>query len=123
MDANSKTKKSRRGPVALPENEKRSHTVSVRLNESELAWLDEQRSKIRMRRGEYLRFAATGKLPPVVPEINREAWVLLSRSAANLNQIARHFNAGDDPAYHDIVNCLREFRCALIDAGGAKNES
>lgn len=115
-------KRSRRGPVPLSPEEKRNHTVSVRLNPAELEWLDAGRAINGMQRGEYLRVAALGKLPPVVPQVNREAWVKLARAAANLNQIAHRFNVGDDPHYHDVVDALFEFRCSLIGANGGSDE-
>ncbi|WP_223930802.1 hypothetical protein, partial [Aeromonas caviae] len=37
--------------------DKRGHTVSVRLNDAELARLDSQRDAVQMQRGEYLRAA------------------------------------------------------------------
>ena len=88
------TKRRRRGPQPLPAGEKRLHSVSVRLNDAELARLDEQCSSIKMQRGEYLRAAALHRLPPTIPAINREAWTELAREAANLNQIAKHLNQG-----------------------------
>jgi hypothetical protein len=36
-------------------------------------------------------FASMGKLPPTIPEINRDAWSTLARSAANFqNRMAVH---------------------------------
>ena len=84
-------KRSRRGPKPLPTDETRTHCVSVRLNVAELAQLDSQRGE--MQRGEYLRVAALHRLPPVVPEINKNAWVELSRLSANLNQYQASINA------------------------------
>ncbi|MGB9620460.1 MAG: plasmid mobilization relaxosome protein MobC, partial [Armatimonadota bacterium] len=98
------------------------HTVSSRLSLDELRLLDERRSVVRMRRGEYLRTAALSQLPPSIPAINREAWVELSRFGANLNQIARHLNEGQSPSdcaglRDQIAACLRtlaDVRRALI---------
>lgn len=88
-------KRSRRGPKPLPTDETRTHCVSVRLNVVELAQLDSQRGE--MQRGEYLRVAALHRLPSVVPEINKKAWVELSRLSANLNQYQATVNAGIVP--------------------------
>ena len=88
------SKRSRRGPAPLDAADKRGHTVSVRLNGAELEKLDAQRGAVQMQRGEYLRAAALHRLPPTIPEINRKAWGELSRTTANLNQIARHLNEG-----------------------------
>lgn len=105
-------KRRRTGPEPLPAAEKRGHCVSVRLNAAELARLDAVRG--RFQRGEWLRMAALDRLPPTVPEINREAWTDLSRAAGNLNQIARHLNeSGIDDA--DAIRAeLAVFRAMLI---------
>jgi len=88
------SKRRRRGPAPLDAADKRAHTVSVRLNDAELARLDSLREAVRMQRGEYLRAAALHRLPPTIPAVNREQWAELARTAANLNQIARHLNEG-----------------------------
>jgi hypothetical protein len=110
------SKRARRGPDPLPEGEAREWTVSVRLNGDELAQLDAQRAPVRMKRGEYLRAAALHQLPPTIPPLNADAWVELSRSAANLNQLARRANAGDLVDMRELAACLAAFRAALIGA-------
>lgn len=82
------------GPKPLALADKRDHCVSVRLNSAELADLDAARASVRMQRGEYLRSASRGVLPPTIPQINREAWANLARVAANLNQYQTQINAG-----------------------------
>jgi len=67
----------------------------VRLNDAELARLDALREPVHMQRGEYLRAAALHRLPPSIPAVNRQAWVELARTAANLNQLAHRLNAGE----------------------------
>lgn len=86
--------KRKRGPKPVGSAALRSHTVSVRLNSAELDWLDGARASVRMQRGEYLRSASRGVLPPTIPAINREAWASLARVAANLNQYQQAINAG-----------------------------
>ncbi|RYE63621.1 MAG: plasmid mobilization relaxosome protein MobC, partial [Oxalobacteraceae bacterium] len=99
---------------------KREHTVSVRLNVAELAQLDQVRGAVGMQRGEYLRAAALHRLPPTIPALNREAWAGLSRSAANLNQIAHRLNLAEHndkspmPAIGEIAQALGDFRRRLI---------
>jgi hypothetical protein len=88
------SKRRRRGPAPLNAADKRGNTVSVRLNDAELARLDSQRAAVQMQRGEYLRAAALHRLPPTIPAVNREQWAELARTASNLNQIARHLNEG-----------------------------
>lgn len=116
-------KRRRRGPAPLNAAKKRNHTVSVRVNPAELAQLDALREKVSMQRGEYLRAAALHKLPPTIPEINREAWAALARSAANLNQIAHKMNAGELPQVEQIREVLDALRRDLIGMTPKKNES
>ena len=107
-------KRRRYGPKPLPEDERRRHTVSVRLNDDELAQVDARRAKIAMQRGEYLRKAAFDRLPPSIPELNKTAWVELGRLGGNVNQIAHHLNAGDAVPIQEIQALLGELRRALI---------
>jgi hypothetical protein len=101
--------------------------VSVRLNAAELLMLDERRAGLRMQRGEYLRSAALHRLPPTIPEVNREAWSTLARTAANLNQIAHRLNAGDALPLDEVRAALDAFRRDLIgvkhSAEDAEDES
>jgi len=110
------SRRRRRGPVPLDAIDRRGHTVSVRLNDSELARLDSQRDAVQMQRGEYLRAAALHRLPPTIPAVNREAWASLARSAANLNQIARRMNAGDALPLNEVRVMLDAFRRDLTGA-------
>ena len=86
--------KLKRGPKPLALADKRMHSVSVRLNSAELADLDSVRALVRMQRGEYLRSASRGVLPPTIPQINREAWANLAHVAGNLNQYQQRINEG-----------------------------
>lgn len=110
------SKRRRRGPAPLSDREKRVHTVSVRLNDAELAKLDKQRDAVQMQRGEYLRAAALHRLPQTIPDINKESWVSLSRTAANLNQIAHQINAGNMLPLDEIRSVLDDLRRELIGA-------
>ena len=107
---------------------KRRHTVSVRVNAAELAWLDERRGGYR--RGEWLRRAAFGRrLPGGVPEINRDAWQRLSRLVSNLNQHQRAVNEGTVTAsvtpehLEEVRAAVQQIRYELIGQGGADDES
>lgn len=108
-------RKRRHGPAPLPPEVKRDHCVSVRLNVGELAKLDMERGKTP--RGEWLRLAWECALPPApAPELNREAWVELSRAASNLNQLAKRLNEGGEAEAQEILAELAGFRAALIGA-------
>ncbi|ELF5308594.1 ATP-binding protein [Salmonella enterica] len=84
---------SRRGKfhtAKLPPDEIRSHCVSVRLNEEELTILDSKRGQYK--KGEWLRMSSLDKLPPVLPEINREAWIKLGSLSQDLNYLLNHLD-------------------------------
>lgn len=116
------------GPVPLAPADRRDHCVSVRLNSSELDWLDEARAGVKMQRGEYLRHAAAGKLPPTIPAINRGAWLDLAKVIGNLNQRQRQINEGlstDYPAelLTDLSDQVQQLRRQLLGIGGHHDES
>jgi len=69
----------------------RIHCVSVRLNNSELNILDQERKQHA--KGEWLRMCLLNTQPPVVPEINRAAWKMFSEINHRLNEIVNHLNA------------------------------
>lgn len=104
----------RRGPKPKPTAELRTHCVSVRLSAAELEQLDQRRGVLQ--RGEWLRVAALDVLPPSIPELNRDAWEALARSASNLNQLAHRANVGEAPELGEVLVELRTFRTALIGA-------
>ena len=98
--------------MPLSAAEKRGHCVSVRLNRAELAQLDGVRG--RFQRGQWLRMATLGQLPPMVPAVNAQAWAELRRLAANLNQAQLAINRGDgDPHRLELIQDLREAVAAL----------
>lgn len=114
-------RKSKRGRNAL--DDPRTHCVSVRLNKDELSILNSKRCG--MKQGEWLRCAALDKLPPSVPEINKEKWLELSKSAANLNQIARSLHqlrGVNNEELDQIRKDLMGFRAALLGAAASKIE-
>lgn len=88
------TRATRRGKFhtdKLPPDEIRTHCVSVRLNEEELIILDSKRGQYK--KGEWLRMASLNKLPPVLPEINREAWIKLGSLSQDLNHLLNHLDS------------------------------
>lgn len=102
----------RRGPKPKPAAELRTHCVSVRLSAAELEQLDAKRGPLQ--RGEWLRVAALDRLPPIIPELNRQTYSELARSAANLNQLAFRANSGEMPELGELRAALKQFRDALI---------
>ena len=113
------SKRRRRGRRKLDPNDLRSHAVTSRLNKSEFDLLESKCLELNMQMGEFMRTAALHKLAPSIPKTNVEQWVELSRSAANLNQIAHHLNSVEPeliPDISEIRKSLSEFRNALIGA-------
>ncbi|MHB9042542.1 hypothetical protein [Acidithiobacillus sp.] len=104
-------KRSRRGPVSLPADALRQHCVSVRLNAAELALLDESRG--RFQRGEWMRMATFGKLPPSIAEINLKAWTALATVISNLNQFQSAINRGNA---HAIPSGVLEGLCEQVQS-------
>ncbi|EBW2650690.1 ATP-binding protein [Salmonella enterica subsp. enterica serovar Newport] len=74
----------------LPPDEIRTHCVSVRLNEEELSLLNNKRGPYK--KGEWLRMASLNKLPPVLPEINRDAWIMLGKLSQDLHHLLNHLD-------------------------------
>lgn len=74
-----------------PAQSLRIHCVSVRFNKEELDLLNANRGN--KSKGEWLRLTSLDKLPAIVPEINVEAWKLLSDISQKLNQLINHLNA------------------------------
>ncbi|MDI9276308.1 hypothetical protein QMZ65_03685 [Pantoea sp. EABMAA-21] len=68
----------------------RIHCVSVRLNNSELNILDQERKQHA--KGEWLRMCFMKNQPIVVPEINRSAWKTFADINHRLNEIVNHLN-------------------------------
>ncbi|WP_432413838.1 hypothetical protein [Pantoea allii] len=69
----------------LPPNRIRKHTVTVRLNDIELAKVNGSRNQLS--KSCWLRSSALKQLPPTVPEINKEAWQELTGSLQKLNDL------------------------------------
>ncbi|MBC3946232.1 hypothetical protein H8S21_12950 [Erwinia persicina] len=69
----------------LPPNRIRKHTITVRLNDIELAKVNGSRNQLS--KSCWLRSSALQQLPPSVPEINKEAWQELTGSLQKLNDL------------------------------------
>lgn len=87
-------RRSRRGKFhtsRFSPDEVRTHCISVRLNEEELFILNSKRGQYK--KGEWLRMASLNKLPPVLPEINRDAWIMLGSLAQDLHHLLNHLDS------------------------------
>jgi hypothetical protein len=106
--------KSKRRQDKIEPDEVRTYKLRVMLNSAELAFLDSVRG--RHSRAETMRFLLNNERPPQVPELNAGAWVELSKSAANLNQIALKLNTGEFPEIAEIREMLSQLRASLLGA-------
>ena len=97
---------------------KPSYCVSVRLNENELSILEEKRGFYK--KGEWLRMASLNKLPLVLPEINKSAWVELGRLSQDLNRLLTYLDGkspDSDPTMtemHVIKRQVQTLRTLLL---------
>ena len=99
------------------QSERRQHRIGTRLTDAEVELVDARRGSVS--RGEWLRRAALGRPPRVIPEINREVWSELARIGGNLNQIARKLNQAGYATEADARAARAEIdrlRAALIGA-------
>ncbi|WP_141008364.1 hypothetical protein [Escherichia coli] len=104
----------------LIRNHLRIHCISVRLNNEELQILNLKRGD--KSKGEWLRMAFLHKFPSIIPEINVEAWKVLSDISQKLNRIATHIDSKskDNQLTHTelfaVKRQLQELRQYLLNA-------
>lgn len=125
MNDQAEEKKRKRGPEPKPPEEVRTNRISLRVNDHELAEIKKKAGTDNPKQvADYIRKASLGKrMPSRIPEINREAWASLSRSASNLNQIARALNSEQAVDAEAIRRQLDDFRLALIGVKGGGDEN
>jgi hypothetical protein len=99
--------------------------LATRVTRADAATIAKRAAEAGLSKAEFLRQAAlASKVQPaiVIPTINKDQWVEMSRQASNLHQIAAHLNAGGAtsggiPELLD-KNCrlLADVRAGLIGA-------
>ena len=97
------------------ESQRRTIQVNCALTKNEAAVIDERRGAVS--RAEFIRLAAfNAPPPPKIPDVNLEIWTRLAPMSANLNQIARHLNAGDslETQICELRTTVAELRLVLI---------
>lgn len=90
----------------------RTHTVSVRFNLKELQELDMLRQQ--RTRGAFVRDTFFVNVPAPVPEINRNAYVDLSRTANHIHLIAQNIDEDVAIDIDEMQLLLHEFRIGLL---------
>lgn len=106
----------------------RDHTVTVRLSDGEREKLNELSSRSGLAAGAFMRAAAFGdsgpraqRRPPADHAALRQILGHCGRIGNNLNQIAKHLNAGGQANMRELKEALaiyREIRNAIMAALG-----
>lgn len=113
----SNVKKRRRGPEPMPASEHRKKRLNVFFNDEEYAFIKAQGGS---RPSEYVRvmalFGEPTPQPFAVPELNQLAWEELSKTAANLNQIAYRLNTNQAVDFNEVREVFTQFRKSLVKA-------
>lgn len=107
-----KPKKRRYGPVPRKKEDLREVRLSVYFTAEEMERLKLMAGE--MQPAAYLRSLAFDCGPVRVPELNKLAWMELSRAAANLNQLAKKLHGGEQIETKHVRYMLIKFRDALI---------
>lgn len=113
----------RQGLPAKVKKLRRTITSKVRLTAAEHHELQHRAAEAKLDGSTYLRLCALGRPPRIVPPVNAETFVELTRIGNNVNQIARRLNerSGDDPttqelvlAYNTLLLLIKDIYCGLI---------
>lgn len=112
----------RRGgrPAVAPEA-RRSQTIGVCVSGTEAAQLRRVAAQVGMKPSAFLRSAALGVVPRVVPEGNRAHWLALGKLTATLTQLMAARMRGlpvtlDERVVMALRAEVRALRCALLGA-------
>jgi hypothetical protein len=103
----------RGGRPKLKDGERRTAgQLVVRLNERERETVTRKAEEAGVTPTEWARYAALGRTPPprrVIPELNRKAWLELSKLAATLNGAIWRFRpGGEDSLLANVERVRRE---------------
>ena len=127
--------KRKSGPAPLPADQIRRHVIGVYLSDIERRDLEAlavpggtaELSELAVRRRLAAHLRSSGletyppSAPPMVPEINNDAWDSLARVVGNLNQYQRAINEGRATGYppetlEELVELVEELRAQLMGA-------
>lgn len=105
------------GRPKLSEEDRRSITLPVRLNDDELAVIQAKASEAGISPSAWMRLAAQERNPPprcrVLPELNHEAWKELSQVSRDLRNAVRKFKSGSDSELGALVEQMRRELAAV----------
>jgi hypothetical protein len=110
------------GRPKLADDERREAlSLNVRFNERERRIVEAKAQAAGVTVTEWARLASLEQEPPerrVIPEVNRAAWLELSKLAATLNGAIWRFRPGDEYQLHAAIENVRwqlaSFRNGLI---------
>lgn len=99
----------KRGRRKLPPEEIRDTTIKFRVNEKELAYLNELKSKAGIELGHLIRQELLKSEPrnKTLPKISNDALLELKKIGNNINQMAKILNSKDD------VHTLDQWRLSI----------
>ena len=112
IEAAQKSNRRARGRKPADPAKLRDFCVKVAISKEEIEKLDRIRG--RYPRASWMRMSAFGFVPSKIPELNVQAWTELSKSAANLNQIAARLNQRGMVEAAEVQSALKDFRARLI---------
>lgn len=95
-------------PLGDPEKN-RTATIRVRLNTEELAKLQERADRTHKKPSTYMREASLGARIVAPPSVaNRKAYIALSKTMNNLNQMTKAVNSGLRQVDMEIIDALKK---------------
>lgn len=99
----------KRGRRKLPSNEIRDTTIKFRVNEKELAYLNELKNNAGIELGHLIRQELLKSEPrnKTLPKISNDALLELKKIGNNINQMAKILNSKDD------VHTLDQWRLSI----------
>jgi hypothetical protein len=98
-------------PKLADEERRTALSLNVRFNAREKGIVEAKAQQAGLTLTEWARLAAIGSRPPtrrVIPEINRAAWLELSKLAATLNHAIWRFRPGDEHGLRAAIERVRE---------------
>lgn len=115
----------KRGRRKLPSNEIRDTTIKFRVNEKELAYLNELKNKAGIELGHLIRQELLKTQPKkiTIPTVNNEALLALKRIGNNINQISKKLNSDEDlKTLNDWRFTIKSISRSLSGLEGGINE-
>lgn len=92
--------------------ELRTIAVCVRLDPNEAARLDRRRGKIQ--RGTYIRLLLNNTMPPIIPEINADAYRKLNAASDALSSLANNTDADTLASVKATQDLIKQIRQILV---------